>query len=198
MLWLPLKVYYQWWFMQNPVSSTASSVSIKTRRGGSARLRVGRASPWLWRAGTARLLTAQPSFVYHSGSVPSVVQPTTERGNCSDLVGWPWTQTETSQENVFYLYFSADIGHSGARPSFFWTVQRLNWPKEPLRRYSLVSINNIWWLSGACGYLELMVKYVHFLKRSTVFQAHLSQWLPLSRGHRVFHGASPVAGLSNY
>lgn len=44
-----------------------------------------------------------------------MVQPTTERGNCSDLVGWPWTQAETSQENVFYLYSSADTGLSGSR-----------------------------------------------------------------------------------
>lgn len=198
MLWLPLKVYYQWWFMQNPVSSTASSVSIKTRLRGRAGCRVGPASPSLSPAGPARLLRAPPSFVYHSGSVPSVVQPNTERGNCSDLVGWPWTQAETSQENVFYLYFSDYIGHSGARPSLFWMVQGLNRPKEPLRSYSLISMNNIWWLSGACGHLELMVKYVHFLKWGTVFQAHLSQWLPLSRGHRVFHGASPVASLSNY
>lgn len=82
-------------------------------------LPVGHASPSLSPAGTARLLRARPSFVYYSGSVPSVVQPTTERGDCSDLVGWPWTQAETNQENVFYLFFSAEIGHSGARPSLF-------------------------------------------------------------------------------
>lgn len=38
---------------------------------------------------------------------------TMERGNCRDLVCWPWFQTETLQENVFYLYFSTDVEHLG-------------------------------------------------------------------------------------
>lgn len=58
-----------------------------------------------------------------------MVQPTTERGNCSDLVGWLGIQAETSQENVFYLYFSADIGYFGANPFPF-----LNYSSTELAR----------------------------------------------------------------
>lgn len=189
MLWLPLKVYYQWWFMQNPVSSTASSVSIKTRCGRSARL------PWATHRHHSReqvppvdLEHGLPLFIILAASLLWCSQPL--RGEIVAI-------------------WSAGLGLKlkPARKMYFistplliqdFLVQGLNWPKEPLRCYSLISMNNIWWLSGACGHLDLMVKYEYFLKRSTVFQAHLSQWLPRSRGHRVFHGASPVASLSNY
>lgn len=177
--------------MQNPVSTTAPSVSIKTsQRGNGLSVDCHCSQEQVQSVYLEHYLCL--SFWNHL-----MAQRTTERRNCTFgllALDSNWNRPGKCTSFAPLCWY----GHFGPTLPSFELFKGCTCQKNYREAVIFWFPWTVFGQSPGIVVIRSKIrKYVPILNWSAVFRAQLSQWLQPARGHRAFHSVSPVPSPSN-